>query len=121
MNEKIKILYIDDEKTNLELFEYNFSDKYEVITECCGSKGLECLQKYPDIKIVISDMKMPNMSGLEFIAIATKIYTDKKYYILTGYDITEEIKAALESNLILGYFRKPFNIDEIENVISKVI
>lgn len=121
MNEKIKILYIDDEEINLELFTYNFSDKYEVITGCCGSVGLEYLKKYPGIKIVISDMKMPNMNGLEFIAEAKKIFSDKCYYILTGYDITEEIKTAIESQLVLRYFRKPFNITEIENAISEVI
>lgn len=121
MEEKIKILYIDDEKINLELFEYNFSHKYDVITGCCGLDGLEYLERNPDIKIVISDMKMPNMNGLEFIARAKKIYSDKKYYILTGYDITEEIKTALESKLILRYFRKPFNIGEIENAINEVL
>ncbi len=121
MAEKVKILYIDDEETNLELFEYNFTDNFDVITGTCGSDGLECLRKYPDIKVVISDMKMPLMSGLEFIKKAKSIYNDKKYFILTGYDITEEIKAALKSKLILKYFRKPFNIMEIENAIKEVI
>jgi len=121
MNEKIKILYIDDEEINLELFTYNFTDKYDVITDCCGLNGLECLQKNPDVKVVISDMKMPSMTGLEFISKAKKLYYDKKYYILTGYDITEEIKLALESKLILGYFSKPFNINEIENAIDRAI
>jgi len=121
MGEKIKILYIDDEEINLELFEYNFSDKYDVITGCCGLTGLECLQKYPDIKVVISDMRMPKMSGLEFVKKAKNLYGDKKYYILTGFDITEEIQKALDSKLILNYFRKPFNIKEIENAIRQVL
>jgi len=121
MDEKIKILYIDDEEINLELFEYNFSDKFEVVTKCCGLDGLECLQKIPDIKVVISDMNMPQMNGLEFIAKAQKIFSDKKYFILTGYDITEEIKLAIESKLILKYFVKPFNIEEIEEAINEVI
>lgn len=121
MDEKTKILYIDDEDINLELFKYSFDDKFDVITDCCGMKGLECLKKYPNIKVVISDMKMPNMSGLEFITKAKSIYSEKVYYILTGYDITEEIKDALESNLILNYFRKPFNVKEIEKAIYEVI
>ena len=121
MSNKIKVLYIDDEVINLELFVYNFSEKFEVITDCSGINGLAQLQNHPDIKVVISDMKMPNMNGLEFITKAKEIYEDKRYYILTGYDITEEIKQALETKLILKYFRKPFNIREIENTISEVI
>lgn len=120
MKQKIKVLYIDDEKVNLDLFEYNFSGKYDVVTGCCGDFGLECLQKHPDIKVVISDMKMPNMSGLEFIKRAKSIYSDKKYFILTGFDITNEIRAALKSNLISKYFSKPFNITEIENALDQV-
>ena len=121
MNEKIKILYIDDEEINLELFEYHFSDKYEVVTGCCGLTGLDCLRKYPDIMVVISDMKMPNMSGLEFITKAREKFRDKKYFILTGFDITPEIKQAIDEKLILRYFSKPFNIEEIEQAISEVV
>jgi len=121
MSEKTKILYIDDEEINLELFEYNFIDNFDVITGCCGLKGLEILEEHQDIRIVISDMKMPKMSGLEFIQKAKSIYSDKKYYILTGFDITDEIKDALETKLILKYFKKPFNVVEIENAISEVV
>jgi two-component system, response regulator, stage 0 sporulation protein F len=121
MENKIKVLYIDDEEINLELFAYNFSDKYEVITDCCGLKGLDCLQKFPDIRVVISDMKMPNMNGLEFVTRAKEIFSDKMYFILTGYDITEEIRAAIDKKIIIKYFRKPFNIKEIEDAIYNVI
>ncbi len=121
MEQKIKILYVDDEVINLKLFSYNFSEKYEVVTSTCGLEGLECLRKYPDIKIVISDMKMPNMNGLDFIARAKEIYSDKRYYILTGFDINEEIISALNNNLILKYFSKPYNIKEIEDTIEDVV
>jgi response regulator RpfG family c-di-GMP phosphodiesterase len=121
MTDKVKILYVDDEEINLELFKYNFMEKYEVLTCCCGSNGLECLKKNKDVKIVISDMRMPNMNGLEFIQKAKELYNDKKFYILTGFDITPEIQNALDTNLILGYFRKPFNIKQIEKAIDKAI
>lgn len=121
MDKKPKILYIDDEEINLELFKYNFSDKFDVITEYSGLSGLECLKKFPDIKVVISDMKMPNMNGIEFIGKAKEIYNDKKYFILTGFDISEEIHSALKGKLILKYLRKPFNIKEIEKAITEVV
>lgn len=121
MNTKTQILYIDDEPINLELFMYNFEDNYNVITACSGEKGLEYLLKYPNIKVVISDMKMPKMNGLEFISKAKETYSDKKYFILTGFNITSEMKWAIESKLILKYFRKPFNINEIRTSIEEVI
>ena len=67
MNEKIKILYVDDEEPNLYLFKYNFSKYFEVFTANRGSEALEVLNEQHDIKVVISDMKMPLMSGIEFI------------------------------------------------------
>ena len=121
MPEKIKILYIDDEELNLELFEWLFSDKYHVVTECCGKSGLECLQKHQDIKVVISDMNMPQMSGLEFITIAKKKYDDKKYFILTGYGVTKEIEEAIKSNLIHAYFSKPLDIEEINELVNEAV
>jgi len=121
MENRIKILYVDDEEINLMLFKYNFSDKYEIITSDCGSGGLECLKKHPEIKVVISDMKMPNMTGLDFIAKAKEQYSDIRYYILTGFDINDEIISALKNKLILKYFRKPLNIKEIQEAIDEVI
>jgi two-component system, response regulator, stage 0 sporulation protein F len=121
MSGKTKILYIDDEEVNLQLFEYHFSAKYDVIIECCGLNGLDCLEKYPDIKVVISDMKMPQMTGLEFVSIAKEKYRNKIYFILTGYWITDEIKMAIESKLIANYFSKPFNKNDLEIAIDKAI
>jgi len=121
MSKNIKILYVDDEKINLLLFEANFSQKYEVLIAENGFSGLEVLSNNPDISIVISDMKMPNMSGIEFIFNAKKKYPEKKFFILTGFEITEEIQEALERGLILKYFSKPFHMNEIELAISDAI
>lgn len=117
---KLQILYVDDEELNLELFKINFSNKYEVFIAENGYSGLEKLQKNPDIIIVLSDMKMPNMNGIEFIKKAKASFPDKKFFILTGFEITKEINDALNKGLIVKYFRKPFNIKEIETSINEV-
>lgn len=121
MSKKTKILYVDDEHINLLLFEANFNTNYEVLIAEDGLSGLNILEANPDTLIIISDMKMPNMNGIEFINRAKKKYPDKKFYILTGFEITEEIQKALESGLILKYFSKPFNINEIESSINVAI
>lgn len=118
MTDKMKLLYVDDEQINLELFIINFNKKYDVHVANNGSSGLEELEQNPSIRVVISDMKMPFMSGLEFIVKAKEKFPDIKYYILTGVKITMEIKAAIKNGLILKCFTKPFNMQEIESSVN---
>ncbi|RPH32129.1 MAG: response regulator [Bacteroidales bacterium] len=121
MSNKSKVLYVDDEPINLTLFKANFKNKFTIITAECGHQGLRQLKDNPDTKVVISDMKMPGMSGIDFIRIAKKEYPNITFYILTGYDITDEISQALKDHLIRKYFRKPFNINEIETAILEAV
>lgn len=121
MADKIKLLYIDDEPINTELFKINFQDNYRVITAESGREGLEELNKNDDTKFIISDMKMPGMNGLEFINKAREKYPDKKYFILSGYDISDEIEIALKEKVILKYFKKPFNMEQINMAIQECL
>lgn len=72
MEKQINILYVDDEQLNLQLFATVFKKKFNVITAESGLEGLEKLDKNKDICIVISDMRMPEMNGIEFINTAKK-------------------------------------------------
>ena len=117
MNKNYTLLYIDDEPINLMLFENIFKKKYTIITAPSGFDGLEKLSMHPEINIVFSDMKMPSMNGVEFVIQAKIKYPDIVYFILTGYDITEEISDVLDKKIINKYFRKPFNVKEIEKAI----
>lgn len=119
MSNKVNLLYVDDEPINITLFTFNFKAKYNVFTALDGYKGLEILKEFPGISIVISDMKMPGINGIEFIKLAKQDFPLITYFILTGFDITQEISEALESGLIHKYFRKPFDIKAIEKAISE--
>jgi response regulator RpfG family c-di-GMP phosphodiesterase len=119
MSEKLTILYVDDEPLNLMLFEEIFSEYYNIITAETGFVGLDQLNSCPEIKVVISDMKMPGMNGIEFIILAKKKFKDVKYFILTGYNKTADISDALKNGLIFKYFCKPFNTDEINASITE--
>ena len=121
MKDNVTLLYVDDEPINLTVFELNFRKKYNVITAPSGEKGLLELEKNDDIIIVISDMKMPGMNGIEFIKKAKNSFPNISYFILTGFDITDEISKAIEEKLIQKYFRKPFNVNEIDSTISEVV
>jgi two-component system, response regulator, stage 0 sporulation protein F len=117
MTLEISILYVDDEPVNLMLFEQLFRRKHTVHTADSGFTGLEVLKANPEIAVIISDMKMPGMNGIEFIRQAKIFFPKKLFYILTGYEITPEIQHALESGLISKYFQKPFNMTDIEHSI----
>lgn len=120
MENREKVLYIDDEFINLELFEINFSDKFEVYRAESGIEGLEILEKNPGIKVVITDYKMPGMNGMEFIEKARLVHPEVKYSILTGYDIFEEIQRAIDMGIVKYYFSKPFNFEKIEGAILEM-
>jgi len=117
MTGKLKILYVDDEPINLILFDRIFGKKYAIRAADSGMKGLEVLDEDPDIKIIISDMRMPHMNGLQFISKAREKHPDLIYFILTGYEISKEITDALEQKLIDRYFQKPFKLEEISGAI----
>jgi response regulator RpfG family c-di-GMP phosphodiesterase len=119
-NKNISILYVDDELINLELFNIVFRSIFKVIIAESAEAGLKMLSTNPEIKIVISDMKMPGMNGIQFIKEAQKKYKHIVYYILTGYEITEEIQEAIEEKLIHKYFKKPFDKAELLNELNKV-
>lgn len=115
----IAILYVDDEDINLFLFRATFEPKYTVITASSGQEGLDKLKAYHDkIIVVISDMNMPQMNGIEFIAQARQSYSNIAYFILTGYDYNQEIDQALKTNTIQKFFTKPFVVEEIEAAVE---
>lgn len=118
--DKDKILYVDDEVINLMLFEAILESEYEVITAENGFKGLETIEANKDLKVIVSDMKMPEMNGVEFITKAKQRYPHLVFYLVTGFETTDEIQAALDSGLITKYFKKPFNMKEISKEIKKV-
>ena len=121
MKKSITLLYVDDEPINLTVFELNFKSKYNVITALSGDEGLIKLEGNGDIIVVISDMKMPGMNGIEFIHTAKHKFVNAAYFILTGFDITDEISEALDNDIIQKYFRKPFKVEEISEAIDKVV
>lgn len=118
----VMVLYVDDEESNLFLFKVSFQSRYNILTAISPAEGLEKLEKYHDrIIVVISDMRMPQMNGIEFIETAKNKFKNIFYYILTGYDYSEEIDQALKKDLIQNFFTKPFDTGEINQAIEHAI
>ena len=117
-----KILYVDDEPMNLEVFRLSFKSVYEVVIANSARKALKILEELPDIELVISDMKMPIINGIEFIEMAKEQspMEGRLYFILTGFDINEEITRALNRGLIDAYFQKPFNKSKLKTALEEL-
>jgi two-component system, response regulator, stage 0 sporulation protein F len=108
------LLYLDDEPVNLMLFTANFEEHFIIKTAESGREAFNLLGTHPEIKVVICDLKMPEMNGIDFIKKAKEQFSDKIFFLLTGYHLTDEILEALKSGLIHQYFCKPFEADDIE-------
>ena len=116
----LTILYVDDEIPNLQLFELMFNDDFRVVTALSGQEGLEKLQnEQSSVVVVVSDMRMPGMNGVEFVKKAKEIFKrEVAYFILTGFGRNPEIEKALKEHVIHRLFTKPFDRDEVRGAIS---
>lgn len=116
------VLYVDDEEANLFLFKACFSRTFNVLTANSGEKGLSILNENGnDIPVVISDMRMPLMDGVQFIKKAHEKYDNISYIILTGFEFNEEIERAIKAGYIKKYMTKPYDVDELEQVIHNLL
>lgn len=119
---KDTVLFVDDEEINLFLFEKTFEKDFNVKTASSGVEALESLGEHgEEIKVVISDMRMPVMNGLEFVEKARNKSSGIFFFILTGYEINRELRSALEANLIDQLFHKPFDYHLIKKAITDSI
>lgn len=120
MDKKDCILYIDDEKDNLSVFESVFQWDYDIVTTTNAKEGLDIL-KTKDIKVIISDQRMPEMTGLDFFKITSKKYPTAIRIILTGYTDTDVIIDAINKGNIYRYITKPWKKEEVNSAIKGAI
>lgn len=118
-NEKIKILYVDDEPGNLVGFKSTFRQLYDIKTASSGKEGIEVLDANPDIEIVITDQRMPEMTGVEFLSAIKDKHTEPIRILLTGYTDFSALVEAINKGQIYRYLQKPWNEDEIKVVVSQ--
>ena len=110
---KINILYVDDEAHNLISFKANLRSFYNIYTAESAELGKHIL-KEKNIQIIITDQRMPNITGVEFLESVIKEYPDAIRILLTGYADMEAIIEAINKGQIYRYIMKPFNIDELK-------
>ena len=115
---KIAILYVDDEENNLFSFKATFRIKYNVQTALSGDGALKILAEKP-VHIIITDQRMPEMTGVEFLEKVLEIYPDPMRILLTGYADMEAVVDAVNKGKIFHYLAKPWNEEELDLTINR--
>ncbi|MEO9967538.1 MAG: response regulator [Reichenbachiella sp.] len=117
----IKVLYVDDEAIPRLIFEKSFESKYSIMVAESGPEALSKMANLEDeFIVVISDMRMVEMDGIEFVTEARKKFQNIECFILTSLDQDDDIEQAISDNLVKKVFRKPLNVKEIEMAIKEV-
>ena len=117
-NQKVRILYLDDEVNNLESFKANFRKVYEIYTAETAIEAMQLLKDH-EIEIIITDQRMPNTTGVEFLESVIEKYPDPIRMLLTGYADIEAVIDAINLGKIYHYTTRPFNADELKITIDK--
>jgi len=114
---KIKILYVDDEVNNLNSFKAAFRRDYEIHIAESGAEGKKILEEQ-EINIIITDQRMPNMTGVEFLEEIIPDFPDPIRILLTGYtDITAVIDA-INKGQVYQYLTKPWDESNLRIIIK---
>lgn len=111
------ILYVDDEQNNLDAFKAAFRRHYQIHTAISALEALKILGKFP-VQVIISDQRMPEITGTEFFEAVLQSYPDAIRIILTGYSDMEPIIKAINTCRIFRYLTKPWNVNELKEVID---
>lgn len=117
MSEKKSVLYVDDERINLELFRINFKDIYNVVIADSALRGLEIIHSQK-INVIVSDLKMPGMNGIEFIERIKHTNPEKICIILTAFIEPDAMLKAINQELVFRYVTKPWNKKDLHSIIE---
>lgn len=114
-----RILIVDDEQNVRQLLSKVLKKQgYEVYTACDGAEGLEFIQQTV-VDIIISDIRMPNMDGIEFLHKAKETDPGIGFILITAFATTETAIEALKSGA-QDYVTKPFDINDIIIAVKKL-
>jgi len=116
--DKINILYVDDEQNNLVSFKATFRIKYNVHTALSGDEAMRIIESTP-IDVIITDQRMPNMTGVEFLEKVLETHPEPMRILLTGYADMSAVVDAVNKGKIFHYLSKPWNEEELSMSIER--
>ena len=115
--ENIRILYVDDEVNNLKSFKATFRREFKVHIAESAAAGFELLKEKP-VEIIISDQRMPDMTGVEFFEKLTEDNPEPIRILLTGYSDIDAVIGAINKGRVYHYITKPWDERYLRNIIN---
>jgi response regulator RpfG family c-di-GMP phosphodiesterase len=116
---KPKMLVVDDEPDNLDLLYRTFRRDFNVLRAESGAMALEVLASEGEVAVIISDQRMPEMKGTEFLSKTVPQFPDTMRIILTGFTDVEDLVEAINSGQVYKYITKPWDPNELKQVVQR--
>ncbi len=117
--ERPRILIVDDEEAILETMTFTFMDLYEVLTTSDPTQALQIMEENQPIAVVITDQRMPGMTGVELLSETYQRFPETIRIILTGFADAEATVKAINDGHIYGYVNKPWEPDELKAIVKR--
>jgi CheY-like chemotaxis protein len=116
---KLKILVVDDEPDNLDLLYRTFRRDFNVLKADSGIQALDVLAAEGEVAVIISDQRMPEMKGTEFLSKTVPQFPDTVRIILTGFTDIEDLVEAINAGQVYKYITKPWDPSELKAVVQR--
>jgi len=120
MTDKANVLFVDDEERILRTLKMLFKQQYNVQITTDGHEALEIIKR-DNIHVLVSDQRMPIMQGVDLLRAAKEISPNTMRLLLTGYSDLAAIVGSVNEGEIFRYVSKPWDKDEIKQIIAKAV
>ncbi|MBN2965207.1 response regulator [Sulfurospirillum sp. T05] len=119
MELKTRVMLVEDEATAREILGFYLGTLFdEVLVAKDGKEGLETFLSHQPIDLILTDIRMPHMNGLEMIEAIKKHQEDQKFIVVSAHKEEELLLRSINLRVI-GYFVKPLNIDTVMEILQK--
>lgn len=120
MKHRNELLLVDDEIANLQKLQRTFTDQYVVHLAQSGGEALKILRS-ANIDAIITDQKMPNMTGIEFLEASLKEYPNLVRIVLTGFTEVDDLIAAINTGKVHKYITKPWEPEDLRTAVREAL
>jgi DNA-binding NtrC family response regulator len=119
-DERVSILYVDDEAENLEVFRALFGGDYEVLTASSGAEALEILARAP-MRVLLTDQRMPGMSGNRLLEQVTRDWPTVVSIVITAYTDADLMLGAIRAGHVHDYVIKPYRPEQLRETVASAV
>lgn len=119
LSKKPLMLVVDDEPDNLDLLYRTFRRSFKVLRAESGTAALKVLAEEGEVAVIISDQRMPEMKGTEFLSKTVPEFPDTVRIILTGFTDVEDLVDAINAGQVYRYITKPWDPEELKTVVDR--